>query len=438
MSHQPSSTRQRLIQAALQLFAAQGITETTTRQIAELADVNEVTLFRQFGNKHGLLLAVIEDTRIFTRLGESLGQTANDADDVAQALSTYGEKCLQKLDQMPELVRSLIGEAGKYSLENRQALGQGLSQVNHYTAQYLATVLQEQSLDYFSTEKLAGFLNLALLGYAMLELTSEFHQLWGDRHDFITDLVRLLLQGSVLASGQPGDRSTLDRSTLDRPDDTHDVQPVLASPKPSVADLPASLIHTILQRTKKLDAQDYALAYVLFGAGLSPSEVAGLRRSHYVQDIHQHLLQVNQGTFRQVPLNQWIMGQRYGSATRNPLTQWLKTRKDTQSALFLNEAGSPISEVELRLRWQIWVEDLTTPSGQSLQIEQARQTWCVEMLLKGMSLDGLSILSGWTVTQLQPYIQRAREKAALQQAVQLDQKPKAKLVPSAGQDPDSF
>jgi AcrR family transcriptional regulator len=433
MNHQPSSTRQRLIQAALQLFAAQGITETTTRQIAELADVNEVTLFRQFGNKHGLLLAVIEDTQIFTRLGESLGQTAIDADDVAQALSTYGGKCLQKLDQMPELVRSLIGEAGKYSLENRQALGHGLNQVNQYTAQYLATVLQEQSLDYFSVEKLAGFLNLSLLGYAMLELTSEFHQLWGDRHDFITDLVELLLRGSVLASEQPGDRSTLDRL-----DDTYDVQPGLASPKPSVADLPASLVHTILQRAKKLDAQDYALAYVLFGAGLSPSEVAGLRRSHYVQDIHQHLLQVNQGTFRQVPLNQWIMGQRYGSATRNPLTQWLKTRKDTQSALFLNEAGSPISEVELRLRWQIWVEDLTTPSGQALQIEQARQTWCVEMLLKGMSLDGLSILSGWTVTQLQPYVQRAREKAALQQAVQLDQKPKAKLVPPVGQDPEGF
>ncbi|NJL36450.1 MAG: TetR family transcriptional regulator [Leptolyngbyaceae cyanobacterium RM2_2_4] len=433
MSHQPSSTRQRLIQAALQLFAAQGITETTTRQIAELADVNEVTLFRQFGNKHGLLLAVIEDTRIFTRLGESLGQTANDADDVAQAFSTYGGKCLQKLDQMPELVRSLIGEAGKYSLENRQALGHGLNQVNHYTAQYLATVLQEQSLDYFSVEKLAGFLNLALLGYAMLELTSEFHQLWGDRHDFITDLVKLLLRGSMLASEQPGDRST-----LDKPDDTNEVQPGLASPKQSTADLPASLVHVILQRAKKLDTQDYALAYVLFGAGLSPSEVSGLRRSHYVQDIHQHLLQINQGTFRQVPLNQWIMGQRYGSATRNPLTQWLKTRKDTQSALFLNEAGSPISEVELRLRWQIWVENLTTPSGQSLQIEQARQTWCVEMLLKGMSLDGLSILSGWAVTQLQPYVQRAREKAALQQAVQLDQKPKAKLVPPAGQDPEGF
>jgi len=49
-------TRQRLIQA-VPLFAAQGMTETTTREIAEL-EVN-VTLFRHFGNKHNLFLAVI-------------------------------------------------------------------------------------------------------------------------------------------------------------------------------------------------------------------------------------------------------------------------------------------------------------------------------------------------------------------------------------------
>lgn len=428
MNSQSNSTRQRLIQAALQLFAAQGITETTTRQIAELADVNEVTLFRQFGNKQGLLLAVIEDTAIFTRLGESLGQTANDAADMAQALGAYGEKCLQKLDQMPELVRSLIGEAGKFSLENRRALGHGLDQVNHYTAQYLATVLQEQSPTY-SVEKLAGFLNLSLLGYAMLELTSEFHHLWGDRQDFITDLVELLQRG-MLASEQSSARSTADLSSAE-------IRSRLTSPKQDIADLPASLVHTILQRAKKLDTQDYALAYVLFGAGLSPLEAAGLRRSHYIQDTQQHLLQVNQGALRQVPLNQWITGQRYGSVTRNPLTQWLKTRKDDQPALFLNEAGSPISEVEIRLRWQVWVEGLTTPSGQTLRVEQARQTWCIEMLLKGMSLENLSILSGWTATQLQPYVQKAREKVALQQAIQLDQKPRGKSVSNSASPPTS-
>ena len=62
------SPRERLIQAAIELFTSQGVCETTTKQIAELAQVNEVTLFRQFGNKHSLLIAALEDAQVFDRL----------------------------------------------------------------------------------------------------------------------------------------------------------------------------------------------------------------------------------------------------------------------------------------------------------------------------------------------------------------------------------
>ena len=51
--------------------------------------------------------------------------------------------------------------------------------------------------------------------------------------------------------------------------------------------------------------------------------------------------------FRQVPVNQWIMGTRYGSYTNNPLTKWLKSRKDNQPAMFIHESGSPMSESQI-------------------------------------------------------------------------------------------
>lgn len=53
-------TRTRLIEAALQLFEKQGYKGTPTRLIAEVAGVNEVTLFRHFGNKKALLIACME------------------------------------------------------------------------------------------------------------------------------------------------------------------------------------------------------------------------------------------------------------------------------------------------------------------------------------------------------------------------------------------
>jgi AcrR family transcriptional regulator len=53
-------TRQRLITAAMQLFGQVGYTQATTRLIAQAAGVNEVTLFRQFGSKKGLVMACID------------------------------------------------------------------------------------------------------------------------------------------------------------------------------------------------------------------------------------------------------------------------------------------------------------------------------------------------------------------------------------------
>ena len=116
------------------------------------------------------------------------------------------------------------------------------------------------------------------------------------------------------------------------------------------------------------------------------------------------------------------MGKRYGSYTRNPLTQWLKSRKDEQQTIFVNESGEPMSEDELRATWQNLTSGLFTPEGQPISVEQARQTWCVEMLMRGIDLEDLCILSGWDCEQLQPYASKAREKIALERALRLDHK----------------
>src|SRR5579883_146165 len=56
-----SRTQQRLLDAAREVFARDGISRATTREIARVAGVNEVTLFRQFATKDNLLAAALED-----------------------------------------------------------------------------------------------------------------------------------------------------------------------------------------------------------------------------------------------------------------------------------------------------------------------------------------------------------------------------------------
>lgn len=54
------TTRQRIIEAALELFTTQGYARTTTRAIATAAGVNEVTVFRHFGSKQNLFMAGVQ------------------------------------------------------------------------------------------------------------------------------------------------------------------------------------------------------------------------------------------------------------------------------------------------------------------------------------------------------------------------------------------
>jgi len=391
------SSRERLIQAAQILFLSQGVSHTTTRQIAQLAEVNEVTLFRNFGNKYGLMLEVIKATPTFRELGESLMQHTPSREDPHQALKAYASDCLHALEQAPAFVRSLIGEADQYPAENRQALGQRLGEASSYVAQYLGQTMPPGPLP---PERLAGYLGALLVGYVVIESTSDNHRLWTHRENFLTGLVDLLLpqlhregevQGSRLASAETA---------------------------PPVRDLPEPWVCQILNRAKDYGLQDYALAYALFGAGLAPEEVPTLLRSHHLSDKAQHTLQVGD---RQVPINQWIAGKRYGSYTSNPLTKWLKSRKDESPWLFVGEQNVPFTPDTVRHRWHEWVDELAlSPSPDP---DQAKQTWCVEMLFRGVAIENLSILSGWSTQQLRPFCHRAKARAALQQARALDQKP---------------
>jgi AcrR family transcriptional regulator len=53
-------TRLRILAAARELYARHGSRGTTTREVADLADVNEATVFRHFGTKQHLLAAMLD------------------------------------------------------------------------------------------------------------------------------------------------------------------------------------------------------------------------------------------------------------------------------------------------------------------------------------------------------------------------------------------
>ncbi len=421
MATQRKSARQKLVDAAFQLFSSQGVGATTTRQVADLAEVNEVTLFRQFGSKHGLLAAVMTEAEVLSGPDYRIDLTTLEQAPLERSLQTVLTQCLGALDRLSELVRSVIGEAGQFSADNSQAMGQRLQTIRDFIAEYLEALLGPQDALGLPPEEVAGLVMALLLGCAAIDSTMEGaaegrtedgvkpHGLWPSREAFIDSLVSWLLSlRPPLAEGDRALEQTLPASA--------------GLNTETWIDLPAPIVHQIMQVARKADPQTYALVYVLLGAGVAAAEVPLLTRASALYDSSQNILLVGP-QLRQVPLNQWILGERYGTYTKNPLTRWLKGRSDTSPSLFLGPDDRPITPLRVRQLWAEVTATIVSPSGLPLTLEQARATWCVEMLLRGLSRQELSLLSGLSAEQLEPLVQKAQERAALAQALRLDRQP---------------
>jgi AcrR family transcriptional regulator len=412
-------TRQRIVNTALELFASKGITETTTRQIADFAQVNEVTLFRHFGNKHGLLLAVLQECLqkylVLAQVGESLMVSdMSSQSDLRRFLKYYIQSSLRAIESVPELMRSLVGEAGQYPLESRQALAQGINQVNQTIAAAIHDVLINSRLQYsLPPIKLANLLNTCILGYTVITLTSDVQAIWSDRDEFVNTLVEMFVQ---------------------------EVIPTVQAR--SIIDIPAETVREILLQAKKCGAKDYAIAYLLFGAGMTALDITRLRLKDYQIQANHGILRTQDSNTdgRSVPLNQKILGHRYGSATNNPLSAYLKARKndlkndlkqlkdhrnnpesmDDIESMFLSGDRQPLSLESIKQLWERWTQPYRNLDNSPLTIDQVRHTWCIEMLGRGIDVDSFCIISGLKAKELQAYQTRLNQKLAIDQAIALD------------------
>ena len=112
LASRTAQTHARLIKAATQVFATAGLTGATTREIARVAAVNEVTLFRHFQTKEQLLAAVI--TEAIALQTEALAYHDDWTQDLYTDLKNYAKLCNQMIEEHEDLIRTFIGEAKRH------------------------------------------------------------------------------------------------------------------------------------------------------------------------------------------------------------------------------------------------------------------------------------------------------------------------------------
>lgn len=108
-------TKQRILHASTRLFALQGYSNTSTKDIANMAEVSEATLFKYFKSKDGLfkaiLMSLIDELKKISiaDIGSLVMATYTDRT-LYHILSTIVHNRIKFLDQHDSTIKAIIQE----------------------------------------------------------------------------------------------------------------------------------------------------------------------------------------------------------------------------------------------------------------------------------------------------------------------------------------
>jgi AcrR family transcriptional regulator len=188
-----AKTRDRLLTAAIEVFSTAGYVGATTREIARLADVSEVTLFRHFQSKEQLLKAVAQ--HITALLTETLTQQVEWTHDIYRDLLHYAQLHDQMFEEYQALFRMFIGEAQRHPSEALDVLQQSFLPLREKLVTYLHTCIEHGRVRPdinlpLSVDQLTGILLSGMIRRHVSSIQRGY-----SREEYIESSVELFVRG---------------------------------------------------------------------------------------------------------------------------------------------------------------------------------------------------------------------------------------------------
>jgi AcrR family transcriptional regulator len=111
-----NGTANRIVEAAVQLFSRQGFAASSTHEIARLAGVSEVTIFRHFPRKRDLFWAATESRLRRLRISQELRRRLESDENPRTAIPGIVAMLVETVQHQPEMLRLLY--LSLFELEN--------------------------------------------------------------------------------------------------------------------------------------------------------------------------------------------------------------------------------------------------------------------------------------------------------------------------------
>jgi AcrR family transcriptional regulator len=183
-------TRRRLIEAARAEFSTKGIECATTRGIADRADCNEVTLFRNFESKEKLLAAVVQETSDEFRLLCNCPKTM--CGDLRTDLTRFAVAYNESLERCEGMTRVLIGEGRRRPTLVKELIGDVMEPFHHSLSSYFESQINVGRIRGDVRPIAIAELLTATLMAGLLRRTSELSEL--TREEWISETIDLTVR----------------------------------------------------------------------------------------------------------------------------------------------------------------------------------------------------------------------------------------------------
>ena len=190
-------TRERLLEAALQLFATHGYHGASMRQIAEAANVTVGGIYNHFRSKEEILVAVILAWHPLQLIMPALAETEGET--LERFLHNAAEQFMRTFAERPELLRIFMIELFDFEGAHLPQMFETMGPKALIFTQRLSALddrLRPLSPLAFMRIFLGTLIGFHIAGLLLRKLPSPHGQQIGTVDDLVTILVHGLLQGN--------------------------------------------------------------------------------------------------------------------------------------------------------------------------------------------------------------------------------------------------
>lgn len=161
-----TTIQDRIISATIELVNERGYKGATTRAIAERANVNEVTLFRHFGNKKGIVQAAIDKYSFVDLLSDTFDEKV--VWDIRKDLEMIVREYQSLLNKKKDLILISFKEAGVFP-ELDQLIAQVPLAYKRKVMGYFSEMVKRKEISNINIEGVTTNFIFLNFGYFMLK-----------------------------------------------------------------------------------------------------------------------------------------------------------------------------------------------------------------------------------------------------------------------------